>query len=93
MMLPEAKLCINGELRPAEGNKTYDNIGPWTGEVIGVAPDASAKDVDDAIVAARQAFDNTDWSQKHEYRFELMKKYRDLLYANRETYNFMEVIY
>ena len=85
MMLPEAKLCINGELRPAEGNKTYDNIGPWTGEVIGVAPDASAKDVDDAIVAARQAFDNTDWSQKHEYRFELMKKYRDLLYANRET--------
>ncbi len=82
--LPEAKLYIDGKLRAAAGNKTYDNIGPWTGEVIGKAADASAADVNDAIAAARRAFDTTDWSQKHEYRFQLMKKYRDVLRANRD---------
>jgi aldehyde dehydrogenase (NAD+) len=84
-MLSEAKLCINGEIRRAAGDKTYDNICPWTGEVIGKTADASAADVEAAIVSARHAFDHTDWSQQHEQRFSLMKKYRDLLYANRET--------
>jgi len=83
-MLPEAKLCIDGVMRRAAGDKTYDNIGPWTGEVVGKAADASADDVNAAIAAARRAFDKTDWAQQHEHRFQLMKKYRDLLYANRE---------
>jgi aldehyde dehydrogenase (NAD+) len=83
-MLPEAKLYIDGVMRRAAGDKTYDNIGPWTGEVVGVAADASADDVNAAIAAARRAFDETDWAQQHDYRFQLMKKYRDVLYANRE---------
>ena len=82
--LPEARLYIDGRLRRAAGEKTYDNIGPWTGSVVGQAADASADDVNEAIAAARRAFDHTDWSQRREYRFELMKKYRDLLYANRD---------
>ena len=83
-MLPEAKLCIDGAMRSAAGNKTFDNIGPWTGDVVGKAADASADDVNDAITAARRAFDKTDWAQQHDYRFQLMKKYRDILYASRE---------
>lgn len=83
-MLPEAKLYIDGAMRRAAGDKTYDNIGPWTGEVVGKAADASADDVNAAIAAARGAFDKTDWAQQHDYRFQLMKKYRDLLYANRD---------
>jgi aldehyde dehydrogenase (NAD+) len=84
VMLAEAKLYIDGKLRRAAGGKTYDNIGPWTGEVIGIAADASREDVDEAIAAARRAFDETDWSTNHAYRFSLMQKYRDLLFANRE---------
>jgi aldehyde dehydrogenase (NAD+) len=84
MQLPEAQLYIDGKLRPATGGRTYDNIGPWTGEVVGVAADASAADVDAAIAAARRAFDDTDWATQHEYRFELMKKYMALLWANRD---------
>jgi aldehyde dehydrogenase (NAD+) len=84
-MLPEAKLYIDGVVRRAAGDKTYDNIGPWTGDVVGKAADASKEDVDAAIAAARKAFDTTDWANNHAYRFELMKKYRDLLYANRQT--------
>jgi aldehyde dehydrogenase (NAD+) len=83
-MLPEAKLYIDGVLRGAAGGKTYDNIGPWTGEVVGKAADASAEDVNAAIVAARRAFDETDWSTRHSYRLELLTRYRDLLVANRD---------
>src|SRR3546814_8111322 len=65
-MAIDSLLFIDGELRAAEGGKTYDNIGPWTGEVIGQAANASAKDVDAAIAAARRAFDETDWrSEEH----------------------------
>ena len=38
----------------AFNGKTYDNICPWTGEVIGQASDASADDVNAAIAAARR---------------------------------------
>ena len=83
-MLPEAKLYIDGVLRSAAGGKTYDNIGPWTGEVVGKAADASREDVDAAIAAARRAFDETDWSTQHAFRHKLLTKYRDLLFANRD---------
>ena len=82
-MIPEAKLYIDGVLRRATGDKTYDNISPWTGEVINQAAEASAQDVNAAIAAARHAFDKTDWSSQHEFRFNLMKRYRDLLRAER----------
>jgi aldehyde dehydrogenase (NAD+) len=82
-MLPEAKLYIDGVLRGATGGKTYDNIGPWTGQPVGKAADASAEDVSAAIAAARRAFDATDWSTRHSYRLELLTRYRDLLVANR----------
>ena len=84
MQLQETQLFIDGELRPAQGGKTYDNIGPWTGEVVGHSADASAEDVDAAIAAARRAVDTTDWSTDHARRYELMKKFRDLLYKNRD---------
>jgi aldehyde dehydrogenase (NAD+) len=83
-VFPEGKLFIDGVLRPAEGGKTYDNIGPWTGEVVGKSADASAADVEAAIVAARRAFDTTDWSTNHEKRFALVKKLHELFVANKD---------
>ena len=47
----EERLLIDGSLRPASGGATYDNIGPASGSVIGVAADASADDVEAALVA------------------------------------------
>lgn len=58
----EARLLIDGELRPAAEGATYDNVNPATGAVIGQAADASPADVDAAVAAARVAFDSTDWS-------------------------------
>ncbi len=83
-ILPEAKLFIDGVVRRAAGDKTYDSIGPWTGDVVGKAADASAEDVNAAIVAARRAFDTTDWSTNHSQRIDLIKKLYELLQANYE---------
>jgi len=82
--LPEAKLYINGVVRGAAGNRTYDTIGPWTGEVVGKAADASPADVEEAIATARKAFDTTDWSTNHSLRHSLLTKLRDLLAANKQ---------
>jgi len=83
-MLPEGMLFIDGELRRAEGDRTYDNIGPWTGKTVGIAADASAADVQAAIAAARRAFDHTDWPTNHSKRLALVKKLHDLFVANKD---------
>ncbi len=82
--LADALLYIDGAVRPARGNKTFDIICPWTADVVGQAADASADDVDAAIAAARRAFDDTDWSRQHAQRHALLKKYGELLWARRE---------
>lgn len=82
-LLPDAKLYIDGELRDATGGKTFDNVSPWTGEVVSKAADASAEDVEAAIVAARRAFDETDWSMDKDKRLALVKKLRELFEVNR----------
>lgn len=80
--LPPAKLSIDGKMCDAISGKTYNVINPWTGTPAGVAADASAADVEAAIVAARRAFDTTDWATNHEKRLKLVTKLRDLFRAN-----------
>jgi aldehyde dehydrogenase (NAD+) len=82
-VLPDAKLYIDGVIRDAEGGKTFDVIGPWTGQPVGKAADASAADVDAAIAAARRAFDETDWPTNIELRLSLVQKLYELFDANR----------
>jgi len=64
----EERLLIGGELRPARAGKVFENVNPATGEVLGVAADGSAEDMDEAIDAARRAFDGTGWSTDVELR-------------------------
>jgi aldehyde dehydrogenase (NAD+) len=82
--LPDARLFIDGEIRDAEGGRTFEVISPWTGQPVGKAADASAADVEAAIAAARRAFDETDWASDHQRRFDLVSKLYDLFDANRE---------
>jgi aldehyde dehydrogenase (NAD+) len=83
-LLPDAKLCIDGVMRDAEGGRTFDIISPWTAEVVGKAADASAADVEAAIASSRRAFDETDWATNHAKRYELVQKLFGLFVANRE---------
>jgi len=57
----ERRLLIGGELRPAADGAEFDNTAPATGQVLGGTAAATASDMDDAIAAARHAFDHSDW--------------------------------
>lgn len=86
----EERLLIDGELVPATGGRTYENVNPATEEVIGVAADAGPEDIDRAIAAARRTFDETDWSRDHSLRArclrQLQQAFLDHLEPLRESY-------
>lgn len=68
MTWPETRLTIDGALVEAEGGNTYPNLDPSTGAVAGIAADGSPSDVERAIIAARRAFDESDWAHDVERR-------------------------
>ena len=64
----EERLFIDGELRAARSGAVFETINPATEEVLGVAADGGPDDMDEAIAAARHAFDHTSWSTDVELR-------------------------
>ena len=64
----EERLLIDGQLRPSRSGKVFETVNPATGDVLGVAADSSAEDLDEAVGAARRAFDGTGWSTDVELR-------------------------
>lgn len=84
MIFQEGKLYINGKLRGAGNGATYEDIDPWTGKVAGYAADATPEDMDEAIEAARRAFDTTDWPTNAALRRQLVVKLGESLRANRD---------
>jgi aldehyde dehydrogenase (NAD+) len=83
VMFPTGRLYIDGKLRDAEAGRSFDDIGPWTGEIIGQAADASIGDMEEAIGSARRAFDHTDWSTARGLRREKVVRLLELMKANR----------
>ncbi|XP_072381808.1 cytosolic 10-formyltetrahydrofolate dehydrogenase [Diabrotica undecimpunctata] len=57
------QLFINGEFMDAEGGKTTQTVNPATEEVICDVQCASKNDVDKAVAAAKNAFENGEWSK------------------------------
>jgi aldehyde dehydrogenase (NAD+) len=70
MQIEDQRLLIDGELVTARSGRSYDNLNPATEEVIGAAPDAGTSDLERAVLAARRAFDESDWSTNHALRRE-----------------------
>ena len=60
--MAEYKLLINGELVNSSSGKTVNDIGPATGEPIAQVPESTLEDVERAVTAAREAFDDGRWS-------------------------------
>jgi aldehyde dehydrogenase (NAD+) len=81
---PETRLYIDGQLRDAATGKTVDNINPATEEVLGQATDAGAGDMEEAIAAARRAFDTTDWSTNREFRQHCLQQLHQALQDEKE---------
>ncbi|MEH7110011.1 aldehyde dehydrogenase family protein [Bacillus sp. JJ1764] len=52
---------INGKWEPASSNETFDVYNPANGQVVAKVAKGTAADVDRAVKAAREAFDQGDW--------------------------------
>src|SRR4051812_33154612 len=52
---------IDGAFRASRAGGTFESRSPATNEVIALAADGQAADVDDAVSAARRAFDEGPW--------------------------------
>src|SRR5690242_8818749 len=59
----QTKLLINGKFVDHVEGKTFDTVNPATGEVIAKVAEASAKDVDKAVKATRQALEHGPWAK------------------------------
>jgi (Z)-2-((N-methylformamido)methylene)-5-hydroxybutyrolactone dehydrogenase len=55
------QMYIGGEWVDARGGETFESVDPFTGRVWADIPRAGAADVDDAVRAARSAFDGGPW--------------------------------
>jgi aldehyde dehydrogenase (NAD+) len=78
----EERLFIGGKLREAGGGRTYENINPATEQVVGVAADATAEDMLEAIGAARAAFDLGEWAADANFRARCLRQLHEALLAN-----------
>ncbi|PSJ47438.1 aldehyde dehydrogenase [Zobellella endophytica] len=56
---------IDGRFRPALSGKTLPTANPATGEVLAEIAACGREDVDLAVLAAREAFDDGRWSRLH----------------------------
>src|SRR4051812_2892395 len=83
-MTYESRMLIDGKLTEASGGATYDNINPATEAVIGPVADGNEADMDRAITAARQAFDETSWSTDKAFRKKCLIQLKDALANHRE---------
>ena len=76
----DLKMYIDGEWKSASNNETLDSIDPCNKKLICKFPSASTTDTENAIFAARRAFDGSEWSQILPLQREnLMHKLADLL--------------
>jgi aldehyde dehydrogenase (NAD+) len=86
------KLLIDGKWVPAQSGKTFETVNPANEEVLALVAEGDKADVDEAVKAARKAFEEGKWSrmsphERSRYLFkiaELIEKNSDEL-AELET--------
>ena len=83
--IKETQCFIGGKWMPSASGKTFETIHPATEEVICEVAEGDAEDVDLAVDAAREAFDNGPWSKMDARdRGALMYKLADLIEEDAE---------
>ena len=79
----EYKMLIGGEWMDARSGKTFESVNPYTGKAWATVPEAGNEDVDRAVRAAREAFEEGPWGRMTgTERARLMRGLAELLAAN-----------
>ena len=66
-------------------NGFYESLNPSDGSVLGVAPHGSAELAHQAVSAAREAFETTDWAQDPRLRAKVLLDFADMLETRRDA--------
>ncbi|WP_127781920.1 aldehyde dehydrogenase family protein [Rhodococcus sp. X156] len=83
--LKTGQLLVNGQWRDSADGATWTHHHPATGEAVGEFAVATTADVEEAVQAARTAFDDGAWPRMRAgERIKLIHRYADLLRANGE---------
>uniref|UniRef100_A0A671T2P8 Mitochondrial 10-formyltetrahydrofolate dehydrogenase-like n=1 Tax=Sinocyclocheilus anshuiensis TaxID=1608454 RepID=A0A671T2P8_9TELE len=89
----DGKCFINGKFEDAEDGKTYNTVNPTDGSVICKVSYASVADVDRAVSAAKEAFDNGPWGKMNPRdRGRLLYSLADLMEEHQEELATIETI-
>uniref|UniRef100_A0A8C5KJ58 formyltetrahydrofolate dehydrogenase n=1 Tax=Jaculus jaculus TaxID=51337 RepID=A0A8C5KJ58_JACJA len=84
---------INGQFMDADNGETYDTVNPTDGSTICKVSYASSADVNKAVAAAKDAFENGEWGRMNaRERGRLMYRLADLLEENQEELATIEAL-
>jgi aldehyde dehydrogenase (NAD+) len=82
-MREHTRLFIGGEWVKPESSRTIDVISPHSEELVGRVPEGTEADVDRAVTAARDAFDNGEWPRlSPEDRIAAVQKFSEVYAAH-----------
>ncbi|EIV5416843.1 aldehyde dehydrogenase PuuC [Klebsiella aerogenes] len=89
----ETRLFIKGEYCAAADNTTFETIDPAAQQTLAQVARGKKADVERAVKAARQAFDNGDWSQASPARRKaVLTKFADLMETHCEELALLETL-
>ena len=92
-LIIEGRAFINGEYVNAEDGDTFLNVSPIDGRELANIAHTKSTDVDKAVVIARSAFNQGDWSKAAPaYRKVVMQKFADLIEKNKEEIALLETL-
>jgi aldehyde dehydrogenase (NAD+) len=82
-MREHQRLFIGGEWVEPAGTGTIDVISPHSEELVGRVPEGTSADIDRAVAAARDAFDNGEWPRlSPEERIAAVQKFSEVYAAH-----------
>jgi aldehyde dehydrogenase (NAD+) len=80
------EMLVGGEWIGARSGRTFESVNPYSGAVWATAPEAEAEDVDRAVRAARDAFDEGPWrTMTGTERARLMRRLAELIAENADA--------
>lgn len=86
-------LYINGAFVDSASGETFDNLNPFTNEIINRVAAGDRADIDRAVQAAKEAFHNGSWgAMKTEERLRYMERIAALIDANVEEIAYLEAV-
>ncbi|WP_020664696.1 aldehyde dehydrogenase [Amycolatopsis benzoatilytica] len=86
-------MLIDGKWRDAADGATFPSVNPFNGKTWAEVPSATPQDIDDAVTAARRAFDDGPWSGSTPLqRATLLRRFGDLIKENADELARIQVL-